>query len=203
MKFLRVILVLSLLAILPWLVLPDGIWRDVAFLAAILAVASGIIVLRGAERAQPPRTPRPKRRRKGRPIVVDGSNVMHWQDGVVALTPLTEVIGQLKELGYVPGVVFDANAGWKLQGRYLHDSDLARLLGLETRQVLVVPKGTQADTYLLETAQEFGVRIVTNDRFRDWAEAHPQVLEPGFLIRGGMREGRAWLKGLDARKDAL
>ena len=70
-------------------------------------------------------------------------------------------------------------------------------------RMLVVPKGTQADTYLLETAQEFGVRIVTNDRFRDWAEAHPQVLEPGFLIRGGMREGRAWLKGLDARKDAL
>ncbi|MBP9046841.1 MAG: hypothetical protein KBF85_01090 [Tabrizicola sp.] len=136
-------------------------------------------------------------------ILIDGSNVMHWQDGVVTLAPLTEVIGQLKELGYVPGVVFDANAGWKLQGRYLHDSDLARLLGLETRQVLVVPKGTQADTYLLETAQEFGVRIVTNDRFRDWAEAHPQVLEPGFLIRGGMREGRAWLKGLDARKDAL
>ena len=72
MVFLRVILVLSLLAILPGLVLPDGIWRDIAFLAAILAVASGIIVLRSAGPAQPPRTPRPKRRRKGRPIVVEG-----------------------------------------------------------------------------------------------------------------------------------
>lgn len=136
-------------------------------------------------------------------VLIDGSNVMHWQDGVVALTPLTEVIGRLKELGYVPGVVFDANAGWKLAGRYLHDSDLARLLGLEPRQVLVVPKGTQADSYLLETAREFGVRIVTNDRYRDWAVAHPEVLEPGFLVRGGMRDGRAWLKGLDAKEGAL
>ena len=100
-------------------------------------------------------------------------------------------------------MVFDANAGWKLAGRYLHDSDLARLLGLEPRQVLVVPKGTQADSYLLETAREFGVRIVTNDRYRDWAVAHPEVLEPGFLIRGGMRDGRAWLKGLDAKEGAL
>ena len=41
--------------------------------------------------------------------------------------------------------VFDANAGWKLAGRYLHDGDLARILGLEERQVLVVPKGAQAD----------------------------------------------------------
>jgi hypothetical protein len=136
-------------------------------------------------------------------ILIDGSNVMHWQEGAVALAPLTEVIGRLKELGYVPGVVFDANAGWKLAGRYLHDGDLARLLVLETRQVLVVPKGTQADTYLLETAREFGVRIVTNDRYRDWAEAHPEVLEQGFLIRGGMRDGRVWLKGLAAKEAAL
>lgn len=135
-------------------------------------------------------------------VLVDGSNVMHWQDGVPALAPLTSVILRLTELGYVPGVVFDANAGWKLQGRYLHDGELARLLGLATRQVLVVPKGSQADIYLLETAREFGVRIVTNDRFRDWAEAHPEVLEPGFLIKGGIRDGAVWLKGLTAREPA-
>lgn len=136
-------------------------------------------------------------------ILVDGSNVMHWQDNAPALAPLTAVIRQLQDLGYAPGVVFDANAGWKLQGRYLREGDLARLLGIETRQVLVVPKGTQADPFLLETAREFGVRIVTNDRYRDWAEAHPEVLEPGFLIRGGMRDGTVWLKGLGAKEDAL
>jgi len=136
-------------------------------------------------------------------ILVDGSNVMHWQDGVPALHPLTAVVARLKGLGYVPGVVFDANAGWKLQGRYLHDDALARLLGVEARQVLVVPKGSQADPFLLQTAREFGVRIVTNDRYRDWAEAHPEVLRPGFLIKGGLRDGKVWLNGLEPASGAL
>jgi Zc3h12a-like Ribonuclease NYN domain len=131
-------------------------------------------------------------------ILVDGSNVMHWQDGVADLATLQAVVAKLKDLGYFPGVVFDANAGWKLQGRYLHDGHLARLLGLESRQVMVVPKGSQADPFLLETARDFGVRIVTNDRFRDWAETNPEVREPGFLIRGGLNDGQVWLQALEA-----
>lgn len=172
---------------------------DTTLLLMLIAAALGVVFLvlwAGRRRARVAPT------RDEAWILIDGSNVMHWQDGVVALAPLTQVIGRLKALGYVPGVVFDANAGWKLFGRYLHDHDFAQLLGLETRQVLVVPKGTQADTYLLETAREFGVRIVTNDRYRDWAEAHPEVLEPGFLIRGGMRDGKLWLK-VDAKEGAL
>lgn len=131
-------------------------------------------------------------------ILVDGSNVMHWQDNSPQLAPVHLVVNELKSLGYVPGVVFDANAGWKLMGRYLHDGDFALLLGLEKRQVLVVPKGTQADPFLLETARDFDARIVTNDRYRDWAEAHPKVLEPGFLIRGSLRDGKVWLKGMES-----
>lgn len=135
-------------------------------------------------------------------ILIDGSNVMHWRDNAPDLAPLLGVVERLQDLGYVPGVVFDANAGWKLQGRYMHDAELAWLLGLEDRQVLVVPKGAQADPFLLETAREFGVSIVTNDRYRDWVEQHPEVLRPGFLIRGGMRDGRVWLKGLDRAERA-
>lgn len=128
--------------------------------------------------------------------LVDGSNVMHRRDNLADLEAVRQVVQVLSDGGWVPGVVFDANAGWKLFGRYLHDGDFAGLLGLEKRQVLVVEKGTQADGFLLRTAREFGARIVTNDRFRDWAEAHPEVKEPGFLIRGGMREGKVWLNGL-------
>ena len=131
-------------------------------------------------------------------ILIDGSNVMHWQDNTPQIETVVRVVNEVKSLGYVPGVVFDANAGWKLMGRYLHDGDFARLLDLKTDQVLVVPKGTQADPYLLETAREFGARIVTNDRFRDWADAHPEVKEPGFLIRGGLRDGKVWLNRVDA-----
>lgn len=129
-------------------------------------------------------------------IVVDGSNVMHWQDNTPQLASLLQVVKDLKGRGYSPGVVFDANAGWKLFGKYLNERDLGRMLGLPTDQVLVVPKGTQADPYILDTARTFKARIVTNDRYRDWAEAHPEVDEPGHLIRGEMQDGKLWLKGM-------
>ena len=34
---------------------------------------------------------------------------------------------------------------------------------------------------------------MTNDRYRDWAEAHPELSAPGYLIRGGYRAGKLWL----------
>lgn len=135
-------------------------------------------------------------------ILVDGSNVMHWQDNMPNLAPVLRVLERLKALGYEPGVVFDANAGWKLFGRYMDDEDLAQALVLPRDQVFVVPKGTPADPYLLATARDHGARIVTNDRYRDWAETHPEVLRPGALIRGGMRDGSLWLQGIDAVEGA-
>ena len=39
---------------------------------------------------------------------------------------------------------------------------------------------------------------MTNDRYRDWTEAHPEVAEPGHLIRGGMQDGKVWLQGVEA-----
>lgn len=130
-------------------------------------------------------------------ILVDGSNVMHWREGEPDITTVRRVVMRLIVLGFEPGVVFDANAGWKLQNRYLNEQALAGLVGLPKRQVLVVDKGTQADTFLLQTARDFGAKIVTNDRYRDWAGDFPEVLEPGFLIRGGLRNGELWLKGMD------
>ena len=133
-------------------------------------------------------------------VLIDGSNVMHWQDNTPSLETVRNVVDQVRKLGYVPGVVFDANAGWKLAGRYLHDQEFAKMLGVEARQVLVVAKGTQADPFLLQTAREFGARIVTNDRFRDWAEAHPEVQAPGFLIRGSAGESGITLRALGPAK---
>ena len=141
---------------------------------------------------------RPAKRRQStelrNPILVDGSNVMHWKDDRPQIIPVQLVIAELKRRGFTPGVVFDANAGYKLSGRYMNEREFAYLLDLPESQVFVVPKGTQADPYLLDAARGFSARVVTLDRFRDWAEAHPEVKEPGFLIRGGYRNsGEFWL----------
>lgn len=127
-------------------------------------------------------------------ILVDGSNVMHWKDETPQITTVQAVVAELKARGFTPGVIFDANAGYKLVGSYMNERDFSMLLTLRPDQVFVVPKGTQADPYLLSAARDSGARIVTRDRFRDWAEAHPKVKEPGFLIRGGFRDtGALWL----------
>lgn len=163
---------------------------DLQGLAALAVVVLGsLLVLARRGRRRPPAARRAW-------ILVDGSNVMHWMDNTPRLDPLRGVVSELQRRGFTPGVVFDANAGWKLAGRYPDDADLARLSGLPAAQVLVVPKGTQADPWLLETARDHGARIVTNDRYRDWADRYPEVTRPGFLVPGGWRGGAVWVEGL-------
>lgn len=184
--------------------------QPVLMIVLLVAVLIGFRTIKAALRA-PPRSRRrnqrrPKSRRGGRsshprptgklrnPILVDGSNVMHWKDEKPQILPVKSVVRELERRGFTPGVVFDANAGYKLEDRYMNERDFSALLGLPESQVFVVPKGTPADPYLLDAARGFGASVVTLDRFRDWAEAHPEVKEPGFLIRGGYRtNGEFWL----------
>ena len=135
--------------------------------------------------------------------MVDGSNVIYWQDNTPQLEPLLQVVQDLSRRGLKPGVVFDANVGYKLSGKFLGERDLSRLLSLPRDQILVVPKGTQADSFLLETARDLKAPIVTNDRFRDWVDRYPDVAQQGRLITGGIRDGQIWLKGLAAKEGAL
>jgi hypothetical protein len=167
-----------------------AVWRDgpepsfFALLGAISALAS--LVLLGLALLR-------RGRGEGSPILVDGSNVLHWRNDQPDLASVRAVLNDLTARGFSPGVIFDANVGYKIGSHYLDDRHLAKMLKLPEDRVLVVPKGTPADGYLLAAARDLGAKVVTNDRFRDWAEAHPEVREPGFLIRGGFRDGRPWL----------
>ncbi|PRY26733.1 Zc3h12a-like ribonuclease protein [Aliiruegeria haliotis] len=126
-------------------------------------------------------------------ILLDGSNVMHWNGGEARLETVRDVLTRLTALGFTPGVVFDANAGYKMAGRYLGDRMLARELGLPLSRVMVVSIGTPADPVLLAAARDLGGRVVSNDRFRDWRPDHPELSEPDHVIRGGYRDGKLWL----------
>ena len=130
-------------------------------------------------------------------IVVDGSNVLHWREGVPDLSTVRDVVRRLKRLGYRPAVVFDANVGYRIEDRYLDDSALAARLGLPRKRVIVVPRGTPADPTILKAARDVQGRVLSNDRFRDWSESFPEVRDPGYVLTGGYRTGTLWLEPAD------
>jgi hypothetical protein len=161
---------------------------DLLLLAVPMTLASLWLLVRAGLR----------RRRKGprapaRQVVIDGSNVMHWRDETPRMDTLREVVRHLSDRGFEVGVVFDANAGYKLERQYLNERTLARRLALPKDNVIVVAKGTPADPILLEVARDIGARVVSNDRFLDWEDDHPEIREPGHLIRGGYRDETLWL----------
>lgn len=140
---------------------------------------------------------RPVQRATREHVIIDGSNVMHWDAGKVSLTPVVQAIEVLAAQRMTVGVIFDANAGYKLEDRYRDDAHMARALGLPEDRVLVVPKGVPADHYILSAARGLRARVVTNDRYRDWQADFPEVGQAGFLIRGGMKNGALWLDKRD------
>ena len=125
--------------------------------------------------------------------------MIYWLDNTPQLAPLLQVVHDVSRRGLKPGVVFDANVGYKLTGKFMGERDLSRLLSLPTDQILVVPKGTQADPFLLETARDLKARIVTNDRFRDWTDRYPDVAKPERLVTGTMLGGQVRLSGFEAK----
>ena len=163
-------------------------FSDLVLLAGPCLVASLFLLLRALFRA---RSRRAIAKRGW--IMIDGSNVMHWKEGVPDISTVREVVEHLAGLGYTPGVVFDANAGYKMADRYLGDGALAKALGLSRKQVIVVPKGTPADPTILSACRDLQARVVSNDRFRDWGEAYPEIGQKGHLVRGGYRRGGLWL----------
>lgn len=182
MRFPVVLLLLSVLACVGSIVLPG--FSDLLLLAGPMTLASLVLLLIAWR----------KRKLDARAyILLDGSNVMHWKDGTPQIETVREVVNHLISLGFAPGVVFDANAGYKLHGQYQHDGVLSRLLGIPADRVMVVPKGEPADPMILTVAADYNARVVTNDRFRDWAAQFPRVGEPGYLIPGGYRQGKLWL----------
>ena len=125
---------------------------------------------------------------------------MYWKDGTPQIDAVRDVVRHLTVRGFTPGVIFDANAGHKLAGRYQHDGAMGQRLGLPQDRIIVVNKGTPADPTILAAAKDLNARIVTNDRYRDWAGDHPEIAIPGHLVRGSYVAGKLRLD-LDIASD--
>lgn len=181
---------------------------DWLLLTAPTAVASAILLLWKAlsRRKAPRRSKKPQKSHRKAPrrpktpkkwAVVDGSNVMYWKGDKPDVATVRAVVAALIKAEMIPGVVFDANVGYKISDHYMHDKELAALLRLPVDQVMVVPKGVPADPYVLQVARDYDATIVTNDRFRDWADDYHDVLDAKTPVRGGYNKGALWLS-LDA-----
>ena len=94
-----------------------------------------------------------------------------------------------------PGVVFDANAGWKLEGRYRDDAAFCAAAGPAREACAGGAQGAARRPSISEPPRGiWGRGSSATTALRDWAETHPEVRAPGKLIRGGYRHGKLWLE---------
>ncbi len=173
----------------------------VAFGAALTALLLALLVTR--DRSRRTKRSRDKSQTTGldrddapeNAILVDGSNVMHW-GGEPSVTVVQQVIASLEREGFAPFVCFDANAGYKLIGHYMDAWDLAPSIGVTPDRILVVDRGVVADEVILAEAGQRGLKVVSNDRFRDWTDQHPWVKNHKRFRRGTWKQGSVvWQSG--------
>ncbi|MEC9310658.1 MAG: hypothetical protein VYA97_02775 [Pseudomonadota bacterium] len=122
------------------------------------------------------------RRSRKRHAVVDGSNVAHWGgDNSVSLGPVGAVTKVLSGEGVTPIIVFDANIGYKIGGKYMNAATLRAKLPGRPR-VEVVDSGVNADVVIIDLAGQMGADIVSNDLFRDSIAARSVRKRRGFYV---------------------
>ncbi|HWK89386.1 MAG TPA: hypothetical protein VNP72_05300 [Longimicrobium sp.] len=108
-----------------------------------------------------------------RPVaLVDASNVAHSTEGdEVRLQNIRLVVLKLREEGYEPIVVADAALRHQIDDKEGYERRI------DEGKIKQAPAGTDADYFLLAFARELDAVIVSNDLFRDRAEAFPEARE--------------------------
>ena len=129
----------------------------------------------------------------GRPgmYLLDGSNILHWDKSGrgCSLKPVLAIAEELKRRGDAYQVYFDASARHLLKSDAAEAEQYEKLLAADPEHFQQVPAGTRADDFLLLIAsQDDSAKIMTQDRFRDYADRYPQVIHsdrllPGMVIR--------------------
>ncbi|WP_232204217.1 NYN domain-containing protein [Roseobacter sp. CCS2] len=167
-------------------------FSDLLLLAPAFAAFVILVLLR--RRRRPPARPLDVAKLPPNSIVVDGSNVLYWGDEPSSDMVL-RVLRNLEEKGYTPIVFFDANVGYVLDDHYYNEAKIAWLIGVPAHHVCVVSKGVVADESILAFATDHNLRVVTNDKYRDWRLRFPHADKRGVLIGGAWRDGAVKWRG--------
>ena len=105
-------------------------------------------------------------------VLIDASNVAHSTEGEhPRLENIAIVVRKLRDEGYTPVVMADAAL------RHQIDDKAGYERRIDEGKIRQAPAGTDADYFILSFARELDALIVSNDRFRDRAEAFPEAHE--------------------------
>jgi hypothetical protein len=117
-------------------------------------------------------------------IVVDGANVA-WseqtKDGKPKVSNIVIMRRALEEEGFDPIIIIDASLR--------HDVDDANQLEglIDGQHVRQSPAGTEADYFLLMTADQQNSMVVSNDTFESYRDDYPWIWErrmPYMIVEG-------------------
>lgn len=135
-----------------------------------------------------------------KPIIVDGSNVAY--EGVPKgskpeLSNILAVRKALEKRGYDPVIIVDA----ALHHVVDQPGQIEHLLDKDA--ILQAPAGTDADYFILETADRMHAQVVSNDEFRPYRDRFPWINErrvPFMIIDGQVELYQPDLKPADQKR---
>jgi hypothetical protein len=117
-------------------------------------------------------------------VVIDGANVAYEErsaGGKPKLSNLLKVRRELEERGLEAVIIIDASLKYDID-----DQEQLETL-IQSQQVRQVPAGTDADFFIIQFADQLDALMVTNDRYRDYAERFPWIPErrlPYMIVKG-------------------
>jgi hypothetical protein len=117
-------------------------------------------------------------------VVIDGANVAYEErsaGGKPKLANLLKVRGELEERGFEAVIIVDASLKYDVDDQ----TQLEALI--RSQQVRQAPAGTDADYFIIQLADQFNARVVTNDRYKDYLEQYPWVTDrrlPYMIVKG-------------------
>ena len=117
-------------------------------------------------------------------IVIDGANVAYEErsaGGKPKLSNLLKVKRELEERGCEALIIVDASLKYDIDDQ----TQLETLI--RSQQVRQVPAGTDADYFIIQFADQLDARVVTNDRYKDYAQQYPWLTQrrmPYMIVKG-------------------
>jgi Zc3h12a-like Ribonuclease NYN domain len=117
-------------------------------------------------------------------VIIDGANVAYEErsaGGKPKLSNLLKVRRELEERGLEAVILVDASLKYDIDDQ----TQLETLI--RSQQVRQVPAGTDADYFIIQLADQFDARVVTNDRYRDYLEQYPWITGrrlPYMIVKG-------------------